>query len=219
MKKFVSAVLAGCMALSLAACGNSASSASTASTGGASEGSNGTTVIKIGGIGPVTGAAAVYGNAVKLGAEIAVEEINAKGGIQYEFKFEDDENDAEKSINAYNNLKDWGMQILMGTVTSTPCIAVAAETSADNMFQITPSGSAEDCIATDNAFRVCFSDPEQGTLSAEYISENNLATKIAIIYDSSDVYSSGIHDAFVAKAEELGLEGSLRHLFQQISSW
>ena len=206
MKKFVSAVLAGCMALSLAACGNSASSASTASTGGASEGSNGTTVIKIGGTGPVTGAAAVYGNAVKLGAEIAVEEINAKGGIQYEFKFEDDENDAEKSINAYNNLKDWGMQILMGTVTSTPCIAVAAETSADNMFQITPSGSAEDCIATDNAFRVCFSDPEQGTLSAEYISENNLATKIAIIYDSSDVYSSGIHDAFVAKAEELGLE-------------
>ena len=206
MKKFVSAVLAGCMALSLAACGNSASSASTASTGGASEGSNGATVIKIGGIGPVTGAAAVYGNAVKLGAEIAVEEINAKGGIQYEFKFEDDENDAEKSINAYNNLKDWGMQILMGTVTSTPCIAVAAETSADNMFQITPSGSAEDCIATDNAFRVCFSDPEQGTLSAEYISENNLATKIAIIYDSSDVYSSGIHDAFVAKAEELGLE-------------
>ena len=206
MKKFVSAVLAGCMALSLAACGNSASSASTASTGGASEGSNGTTVIKIGGIGPVTGAAAVYGNAVKLGAEIAVEEINAKGGIQYEFKFEDDENDAEKSINAYNNLKDWGMQILMGTVTSTPCIAVAAETSADNMFQITPSASSEDCIATDNAFRVCFSDPEQGTLSAEYISENNLATKIAIIYDSSDVYSSGIHDAFVAKAEELGLE-------------
>ena len=206
MKKFVSAVLAGCMALSLAACGNSASSANTASTGGASEGSNGTTVIKIGGIGPVTGAAAVYGNAVKLGAEIAVEEINAKGGIQYEFKFEDDENDAEKSINAYNNLKDWGMQILMGTVTSTPCIAVAAETSADNMFQITPSGSAEDCSATDNAFRVCFSDPEQGTLSAEYISENNLATKIAIIYDSSDVYSSGIHDAFVAKAEELGLE-------------
>ena len=206
MKKFVSAVLAGCMALSLAACGNSASSASTASTGGASEGSNGTTVIKIGGIGPATGAAAVYGNAVKLGAEIAVEEINAKGGIQYEFKFEDDENDAEKSINAYNNLKDWGMQILMGTVTSTPCIAVAAETSADNMFQITPSGSAEDCIATDNAFCVCFSDPEQGTLSAEYISENNLATKIAIIYDSSDVYSSGIHDAFVAKAEELGLE-------------
>ena len=206
MKKFVSAVLAGCMALSLVACGNSASSASTASTGGASEGSNGTTVIKIGGIGPVTGAAAVYGNAVKLGAEIAVEEINAKGGIQYEFKFEDDENDAEKSINAYNNLKDWGMQILMRTVTSTPCIAVAAETSADNMFQITPSGSAEDCIATDNAFRVCFSDPEQGTLSAEYISENNLATKIAIIYDSSDVYSSGIHDAFVAKAEELGLE-------------
>ena len=118
----------------------------------------------------VTGSTAVYGNAVKNGAEIAIAEINALGGQQYEMKFEDDENDAEKAINAYNSLKDWGMQILMGTVTSNPCIAVAAETANDNMFQLTPSGSAEGCIANDNAFRVCFSDPEQGTLCLLYTS-------------------------------------------------
>ena len=145
-------------------------------------------------------------NAVKNGAEIAIDEINALGGQQYEMKFEDDENDAEKAINAYNSLKDWGMQILMGTVTSNPCIAVAAETANDNMFQLTPSGSAEGCIANDNAFRVCFSDPEQGTLSADYIVENSLAAKVAVIYDSSDPYSSGIHDAFVTEAQEKGLE-------------
>ncbi|MFQ8832247.1 MAG: ABC transporter substrate-binding protein [Ruthenibacterium lactatiformans] len=98
------------------------------------------------------------------------------------------------------------MQILMGTVTSNPCIAVAAETANDNMFQLTPSGSAEGCIANDNAFRVCFSDPEQGTLSADYIVENSLAAKVAVIYDSSDPYSSGIHDAFVTEAQEKGLE-------------
>ncbi len=98
---------------------------------------------------------------MKNGAEIAIAEINALGGQQYEMKFEDDENDAEKAINAYNSLKDWGMQILMGTVTTNPCIAVAAETANDNMFQLTPSGSAEGCIANDNAFRVCFSDPSR----------------------------------------------------------
>lgn len=210
MKKFLSFVLAGCMALSLAACGNSASGSTADSTAddASAAGSTATSgaVIKIGGIGPVTGTAATYGEAVRNGAEIAIAEINAKGGMQYEFKFQDDENDAEKAINAYNNLKDWGMQVLMGTVTSTPCIAVAADAVDDNMFLLTPSGSAEDCIANPNAFRMCFSDPEQGDLSAEYIAENGLATKIATIYDSSDVYSTGIHDAFVAKAAELGLE-------------
>lgn len=121
-------------------------------------------VFKIGGIGPVTGAAAVYGLAVKNGAQIAVDEINADGGIngyQIEFNFQDDEHDAEKSVNAYNTLKDWGMQVLMGTVTSAPCVAVADKTNADNMFQITPSGSSVECAQNPNVFRVCFSDPDQ----------------------------------------------------------
>lgn len=161
---------------------------------------------KVGGIGPVTGGAAVYGQAVKNATELAVNEINALGGVQFEFQFEDDEHDAEKSVNAYNTLKDWGMQMLLGTVTSAPCIAVAAETANDNMFQLTPSGSAVECVANPNAFRVCFSDPNQGAASAQYIGENKLATKIGVIYDSSDVYSSGIYEKFAAEAANQGLE-------------
>ena len=164
---------------------------------------------KIGGIGPVTGAAAIYGQAVKNATELAINEVNEDGGIngyQVEFKFEDDENDAEKTLNAYNALKDWGMNVLVGTVTSTPCVAVANETAADNMFQLTPSGSAVECVANDNVFRVCFSDPNQGTAAAQYIGEHKLATKVAIIYDSSDVYSSGITQNFTAEAANQGIE-------------
>ena len=201
-----------------AACGSSSSTtettaaaaadATTAAAGASSEASSGK-VFKIGGIGPVTGAAAVYGLAVKNGAQIAVDEINADGGIngyQIEFNFQDDEHDAEKSVNAYNTLKDWGMQVLMGTVTSAPCVAVADKTNADNMFQITPSGSSVECAQNPNVFRVCFSDPDQGAASATYIAENKLAEKIAVIYDSSDVYSSGIYEKFAAEAANQGLE-------------
>lgn len=218
MKKFLSFMLALCLVVSLAACGGIGSSAPAADStpAGASTPADSApadstpaasgAVIRIGGIGPVTGGAAEYGLAVRGGAEIAIAEINARGGQQYELKFEDDEHDPEKAVNAYNNLKDWGMQVLMGTVTSAPCVAVEAETAADNMFQLTPSGSAEDCIKEANAFRMCFSDPEQGTLSADYIADNSLASKVAIIYDSSDPYSSGIRDAFVTEAAAKNLE-------------
>ena len=173
--------------------------ASLTACGGASKGDK----FYIGGIGPVTGGAAVYGQSVKNGAELAVKEINAAGGIagkQIEFKFEDDEHDAEKSVNAYNTLKDWGMQLLMGTVTSTPCKAVAAETFNDNMFELTPSASSTDVITNGNVFQVCFTDPNQGIASAQYIGSKALATKVAVIYDSSDVYSSGIYEKFAQEA-------------------
>ena len=150
-----------------------------------------------------------YGLAVQHGAEVAVKEINEAGGIngaQIEFQFQDDEHDAEKSVNAYNTLKDWGMQALVGTTTSAPCIAVADKTAADNMFQITPSGSAVECAANPNVFRVCYSDPAQGTASAKYIGEHKLASKVAVIYDSSDVYSSGIYEKFAQEAPNQGLE-------------
>ena len=217
-KRVLSLSLALAMAASLTACGSSSSTtettaaaaadATTAAAGASSEASSGK-VFKFGGIGPVTGAAAVYGLAVKNGAQIAVDEINADGGIngyQIEFNFQDDEHDAEKSVNAYNTLKDWGMQVLMGTVTSAPCVAVADKTNADNMFQITPSGSSVECAQNPNVFRVCFSDPDQGAASATYIAENKLAEKIAVIYDSSDVYSSGIYEKFAAEAANQGLE-------------
>ena len=186
---------------SLAACGNDSGS-----EGGESASSD---TFKIGGIGPTTGDAAAYGIAVQNGAQLAVDEINADGGIngkQIEFKFEDDQNDSEKSVNAYNTLKDWGMQMLVGTVTSTPCTAVVEESHKDNMYQLTPSATAVESIQYDNAFRICFSDPSQGTASADYIADNGLATKVAVIYNSSDVYSSGIYQNFTTEAQAKGLE-------------
>lgn len=164
---------------------------------------------KIGGIGPLTGPAAIYGTNVMNAAQIAVDEINAAGGIngyQIEFKAQDDTHDAEKAINAYNSLKDWGMQVLLGTVTTTPCVAVAEKTAEDGMFQITPSASSTDVIVNDNAFQVCFTDPNQGTASAQYIGINGLATKVAVIYNSSDVYSSGIEATFEKEAANQGFE-------------
>lgn len=164
---------------------------------------------KIGGIGPMTGAAAVYGNAVMNSIQIAVDEINEAGGIngfQVEFNPQDDEHDAEKAVNAYNTLKDWGMDVLLGTVTSAPCIAVEAEAANDNMFLLTPSATAVESIFGENAFRVCFADPAQGTASAKYIGENKLAEKVAVIYDSSDVYSAGIYGAFQAEAQNQPFE-------------
>ena len=216
-KRFLSLGLAMAMAASLTACGSSSSTTETttaaaadATTAAAGESTAASgEVFKIGGIGPVTGAAAVYGLAVKNGAQIAVDEINADGGIngyQIDFQFQDDEHDAEKSVNAYNTLKDWGMQTIMGTVTSAPCVAVADKTMADNMFQITPSGSSVECAQNPNVFRVCFSDPDQGAASATYIAENKLADKIAVIYDSSDVYSSGIYERFASEAANHGLD-------------
>jgi branched-chain amino acid transport system substrate-binding protein len=165
---------------------------------------------KFGGIGPLTGAAALYGTHVMYGAQIAVDEINAAGGIngyQVEFKAEDDEHDTEKSVNAYNTLKDWGMQAPIGSVTTNPCIAVSFESAADNLFQVTPSASSEDVLtAGDNLFQVCFTDPAQGDASAKYIGQNLDVTKVAVIYNSSDAYSSGIYATFRSEAANQGLE-------------
>lgn len=174
-------------------------------------------VLKIGGIGPTTGGAALYGIAVKEGAELAVKEINEAGGIngmQIELQFEDDEHDAEKALNAYNTLKDWGMEMLMGTVTSAPCTAVVEKTHEDSIFQLTPSGSSVASIQYDNAFRVCYSDPNQGEASARYIGENGLAKKIAVIYNSASDYSTGIYETFMAEAAVQGLEIVAAEAFQ-----
>ena len=200
LKKAASIVLASAMVVSLAACGSSNDKGSSADTD----------TFKIGGIGPTTGDNAIYGTAVKNGIQLAVDEINAAGGIngkQIEYKFEDDQSDAEKSVNAYNTLKDWGMQMLVGTTTTAPCIAVAGKTASDNVFQITPSASSPSVLSSGNGnvFQVCFTDPNQGVASAQYIAENKLPTKIGIIYDSSDVYSSGIEEKFEAEAKTQGL--------------
>ena len=163
---------------------------------------------KLGGTGPLTGGAAIYGMAARNGAQIAVDEINAMGGdIQFELRYEDDTHDAEKAVNAYNALKDWGMQLSLGSVTSKPCEATAAENFADRIFALTPSASSAAVTeGKDNVFQMCFVDPNQGTASAQYIANKNLAKKVAIIWKNDDVYSKGIRDTFVEKAPAVGLE-------------
>lgn len=217
--KLVSVVVASAMAMALTGCGASgeASAASTSAAGEAAttattaataEGS-GAEAFKIGGIGPTTGGAAIYGLAVQNAMQLAVDEINAAGGVNgynFELNFQDDEHDPEKSVNAYNVLKDWGADLLIGCVTSGPCTAVTEKTKEDNMFQLTPSGSAVECAQYDNCFRVCFSDPNQGAASAQYIGQNGLGEKIAVIYDSSDIYSTGIYESFTKEASNQSFE-------------
>ena len=226
MKKLVSLLMVAALSASmLTGCGssNDAAGSSDATTDAATDATTDAATdataegtenaaggtLKIGSIGPLTGSAAVYGTAVANAAQLAVDEVNAAGGVngmQLELNFQDDECDAEKSVNAYNTLKDWGMQMLVGAVTSGCSIAVSEYSKDDNMFQLTPSGSAVECVQYDNAFRVCFSDPDQGLASAQYIGENNLATKVAVIYDSSDIYSSGIYEKFAAEAANQNFE-------------
>ena len=205
MKKVLSLLLAAAMCTSvLAGCGNSAGdTADTSSDNGAESTA---AAFKIGGTGPLTGNAAIYGNAVKNGAQIAVDEINAEGGVQFELKMEDDENDPEKAVSAYNALKDWGVQLSLSSVTSKPAEATSTENFADRIFALTPSASSTAVTeGKDNVFQMCFADPNQGTASADYIAQNQLGTKIAVIYKNDDVYSNGIYEKFKAEAEAKGL--------------
>jgi len=218
MKKILAMLLAGMMVLSLTACGgnggnqaaddnsnaaNNGDSTSSDTTGGEAGGT-----FKIGGHGPLTGPAAIYGNAAKNGAQIAVDEINAEGGaIQFELNYEDDEHDPEKAENAYNALKDWGMHLSLSGFTSKPAEAPSTSHNDDRIFALTPSASATAVIeGKDNVYQMCFMDPNQGTASADYISEQSLGAKIAVIYQNDEVYSSGIYERFAARAKELGLE-------------
>ena len=173
---------------------------------GGKEGSS-SGAVKIGGIGPLTGDAAIYGLATQRGAQIAVDEINAKGGIQLELNFQDDTGVAETAVSAYSNLRDWGADVIYGCTTTTPCVTVASETFADRYFQLTPSASSTDVTAgKDNMFQMCFTDPGQGATAANYVKENNLATKVGVIYNNGDAYPTGIAQGFIAQAEQIGLE-------------
>lgn len=199
MKKTLSLVLVIAMSiLALAGCGG----------GGAAEGyTANNTVYFIGGTGPLTGGASSYGISVQNGANIAIDEINAAGGlngVNFKFDIKDDQAAADKASTAYDQLFEAGMQISIGSVTSGSCEAFAAKAAGDNLFFMTPSASAEVCIAEDNAFRVCFGDPDQGVLAAQELTANY--ETIGAIYDKSDTYSSGIYEAFEAEMANLGKE-------------
>ena len=218
MKKFAAFVLVFAMCVCLmAGCGSSSAPAATEAPAAADSAADNTAsdtasagVFKFGGVGPLTGAAAIYGQAVKNGGQIAVDEINAAGGINgamIEYKFEDDVSDGETSVNAYNNLYDWGMQVLAGPVTTGPSISVSAKVNEDRVFMLTPSASSPDeTSGKDNVFQMCFTDPNQGTGSATYITANMPESKIAIIYQNDDAYSQGIRDNFVSQGSANGLE-------------
>lgn len=182
-----------------AACGGNSSTSET----------DGEKTLIIGCSGPLTGNYATYGISVKNGAQIAVDEINEAGGIngyKFELKMEDDQTNTEAAVNAYNALMDAGMNVCLGAVTSGACIALNEEAKKDGILSITPSGSQVECVQYDNAFRVCFNDPAQGTYSADFISNKSLASKVAIIYDKSNDYSVGIHDTFVSEAANKNIE-------------
>lgn len=210
-KKLLAFVMAATMVFSLAACGSSSSndSSNSGSSSDSDSAQSGDEVqtFKLGSIGPLTGDAAIYGQAVVNGAQLAVDEINASDSkIKFEFQGEDDEADGEKSVNAYNTLMDWGMQVLVGPTTTGASMSVADACYNDRTFMITPSASAVDVTAgKDNVFQVCFTDPNQGTSSADYIAENMPDAKIAVLYRNDDAYSQGIHDTFVKEATDKGM--------------
>ena len=164
--------------------------------------------LKIAHIGPQTGPAAVYGLATYRGAQIAADEITAAdNGVTIILLNEDDTHDAEKAVNAYNNVMEQGAQMIVGTTTTAPCIAVGAKAYEERVFMLTPSASSTDVTADkDNVYQLCFTDPNQGSASAAVISEKQLGTKIAVIYNNADAYSTGIYQTFVQKAADLGLE-------------
>ena len=206
MKKVLAMLMAALMVAAMFT-GCSSSKPATETTAAAADASAAAGTVKVGMSGPLTGGASAYGLAVKAGMEVAVEEINAKGGLQIEFNAQDDEADGEKAVSAYNVLKDWGMQVMAGQVTTGSALAVAPESTADNMFNLTPSASAESlALSGANIFQMCFTDPNQGASAAELVSTKALGTKVGVIYDSSDDYSSGLYKGFSDKAAELGVE-------------
>ena len=210
-KKFFAMVLTLAMVLSLAACGGDDTASSDTSTDDtAAEEDAGTAsgaAFKIGTIGPLTGDNAIYGTAVANGAKIAVDEINAAGGdIQFEIQSEDDVADGETSVNAYNTLMDWGMQLLVGPTTTGAAVAVSSVVNSDRTFMLTPSASSTDVVdGKDNVFQVCFTDPNQGTGAADYMAENMPGAKVYVLYQNDSAYSQGIRDTFVAEAAAKGV--------------
>lgn len=162
--------------------------------------------IVIGMSGPLTGGAAVYGVAVKNSAEMAVEEINANGGINgYTFKLValDDMHDATKVSTNYASLLQSGMHVSLGCVTTKPGLEFTELSKVDNVFFITPSATNDNIPKYSNGYQMCFSDNRQGKFSALYVNDNvSKSTKIGVLYHSGDDYSEGIYREFTANIDK-----------------
>lgn len=155
----------------------------------------------IGVSGPLTGGAAVYGVAVKNSAEMAVEEINAAGGldgVKFKFVAVDDMHDATKVSTNYAKLLEGGMQVSLGTVTTAPCLEWKQFSHEDNVFFLTPSASADAVPEFDNGYQMCFADSNQGAVAAKQVNEDYKGQTIGAFYKSDDACSKGIFDKFKA---------------------
>ena len=203
-KRILAALMALAMLGAFSGCSNTGD-------GGSASGGSDSDTIRIGGLAPLTGDAASYGVAVNNAIQMAVEDINANGGIdgkQIEYIYYDEKGDTTEATNAYNKLvQDDKVVAIIGDVTTKPTLAVAQTSQQDNIPIITATATAAEVTLTGpNIFRACFTDPFQGELMASYASEKLGATKVAVLSDMADDYSSGIAEAFVAKAEELGMQ-------------
>jgi len=168
-----------------------------ASCGGANYAAENTEFV-IGFSGPLTGGAAVYGVAVQNAAKMAVEEINAAGGlngVMFKLVATDDTHDATKVAANYANMYEGGMQVSLGTVTTAPGLEFSKLSAEDNVFFLTPSASGDKIPESDNGFQMCFADGNQGKVAADYVNSTEL-TKIGVFYKSDDAYSNGIFKQF-----------------------
>ena len=209
-KNMLSMMLAGCLALSLTACGGSSESGAASDNSGAS-GDSGT--ITLGMIGPLTGSVAVYGTHIENGVKLAIEEINAAGGVtlsdgahQLAVEVKDDQGDSTECVNAMNALISDGIQLVVGSATSGCTSAITSIANSEGVVMITPSGTADSLTTTmDYVFRTCFRDSFQGELAAQYALDEGY-TKVGVVYCSADTYSAGLRDAFIAACQDKGLD-------------
>jgi len=195
MKKFLSlivaALLVATLTVAMVSCGE---------TNYAAE----NTEFQIGVSGPLTGGASVYGVAVKNSAQLAVDEINAAGGlngVMFKLVAVDDMHDATKISTNYASLYEGGMQVSLGTVTTAPGLEFTNLSAEDNVFFLTPSASGDDIPANDNGYQMCFADGNQGAVAADYVNGIYGGQTIGIFYKSDDPYSQGIYEQFKANLD------------------
>lgn len=203
--KFVAASAAAVMALSLAGCSGGSMDDSSSSSAKASGDS-----ITIGTVTTNSGTAAAYGEAEVKGFELAVSEINAKGGIngkKVKLESMDDKGDATEASNAYNKLAgDNNVLAVAGPTISATTAAVAPLADQSKLVTIAPAATSDSIETGNYLFRTCFKDSYQGEVAARFAAENLKVKKVAVLYGTGDPYSSGVGEAFAKAAEKLGLE-------------
>jgi len=159
----------------------------------------------IGVSGPLNGSAAMYGNAVVNSAQLAVDEINAAGGldgIKFKLISTDDMNDATKISTNYSSMLESGMQLSLGSVTTQPGLEFKNLSADDNVFFLTPSASGDDIPANPNGYQMCFADGNQGQVAADFVNQNFKGQTIGAMYKSDEAYSKGIYDQFKANLDD-----------------